>query len=141
MLLLPLACHTAAAAAAYFVLLLPSASHTAAAAAAYIVLLQRRILGVAIGTLPLPNSSKAELRLQLLSSTKPGTPVFNHLGNIQLTLGGKPQRRRPAASSEEDWRDLKSRFNWPEGQAGEESPYSPYDAEGIAHCEACQPPV
>ncbi|WIA37700.1 hypothetical protein OEZ86_014587 [Tetradesmus obliquus] len=111
---------------------------------------QKRMLGVEIGTLPLPAPTspptKSELRLQLLSSTKPGTPIFTHLGNIQLTLGGKKnaKRRRPVAAGEEeeeDWLDLRSRFNWPDGQAGEESPYSPFDAEGIAHCEACQPPL
>jgi hypothetical protein len=101
------------------------------------------MLGVEIGTLPLPDpssSSNAELRLQLLSSTKPGTPVFTHLGNIQLTLGGKAKRRKPVASGE-DWHVLRNKFSWPDGQTGEESPYSPYDAEGIAHCEACQPPL
>jgi hypothetical protein len=104
------------------------------------------MLGVQIGTLPLPdpnslNNNKAELRLQLLTSSKPGSPVFSNLGNIQLTLEGQSQRRRPAAVSPEDWHMLRRRFGWPDGQQGDESPFSPYDAEGIAACAACKPPL
>jgi hypothetical protein len=104
------------------------------------------MLSVQIGTLPLPDpltldNNKAELRLQLLTSSMPGSPIFSNLGNIQLILEGASKRREPAAVSPGDWHALRRRFAWPDGQSGDESPYSPYDAEGIAGCAACQLPV
>jgi hypothetical protein len=104
------------------------------------------MLGVQIGTLPLPepltlNNKKGELRWQLLTSSQPGSPIFSNLGNIQLILEGMTKRREPVAASPEEWHALRRSFAWPDGQSADESPYSPYDTEGIAGCAACRPPL
>jgi hypothetical protein len=104
------------------------------------------MIGVLIGTLPLAapltlSNNKAELRLQLLTSSYPGTPIFSNLGNIQLALQGASKRRDPAAMPPEDWQALRRRFAWPDGQSGVESPFSPYHAEDFAGCAACQPSI
>ncbi|KAF8055990.1 rhbg [Scenedesmus sp. PABB004] len=80
-------------------------------------------------------ANKTEACLELVSRTS-GQPVFKLLGALRAVL----RTSSSAGAGAELAPALVQRFALPGGQQrGRDSPYSPYAAEGIAGCAACQP--
>lgn len=80
--------------------------------------------------------SRAEIRRGHLRPT----PAMRQVEvNMIAAAEGRNERAATLTDPHSEWRTIRLRHNWPEGQTRLESMYSPYHAEAIADCVLCQP--